>query len=137
MEELIFIITGLLGVFVHCCLRANSLITDAKNANINFTVKDYIEKDFLGISVSVAMVFVWLLVFPEVAKVRPNVLIYTRITFFAMGLLGSYIAQIVFTKAKGYIRSVIDKKTNIADNVQAFAETDENGDPIPPKGPKA
>ncbi len=131
MEILIYLLAGLLGVFVHSCLRANSLIKDAKTANIDFTVKDYLEKDFLGISVSIAMVFVWLLVFPEVAKVRPNVLIYTRITFFAMGLLGSYIAQIVFTKAKGYIRNIVDQKTDIADRkVQAF------GDPIPKTGPK-
>ncbi len=117
MEVLIYIIAGLLGVFIHSCLRANSLVKDAKTANIPFTVRDYLEKDFLGIAVSVGMVFVWLLIFPEVAKVRPNVLIFTRITFFAMGLLGSYIAQIVFSKAKGYIRSIVDKKTNIADNI--------------------
>jgi hypothetical protein len=40
-----------------------------------------------------------------------------------MGLLGSYIAQIVFGKAKGYIRSIVDRKTNIADGkVQALSD---------------
>jgi len=117
MEIIIYLLAGFLGVFVHSCLRANSLVKDAKTANIKFTVSDYLQKDFLGIAMSIAMVFVWLLIFPEVAKVRPNVLIFTRITFFAMGLLGSYIAQIVFGKAKGYIRSIVDRKTNIADNI--------------------
>ena len=60
MENIIYLLVGFLGVFIHSCLRANSLIKDASNANINFTYKDYLSKDFLGIAISIAMVFIWL-----------------------------------------------------------------------------
>ena len=117
MENVIYLLVGFLGVFIHSCLRANSLIKDATNANIKFTYKDYLSKDFLGIAISIAMVFLWLLVFPEVATVRPNVLIFTRLSFAAIGFLGSYIVQIIFSRAKAYIRNIVDQKTNVADGV--------------------
>lgn len=119
MQENTFIclLIGFLGVFIHCLFKAKSLITDGEKANVKFTVRDYIEKDWFGISISLTMVIVWLLIFPEVATARPNILNFVRISFGAMGLFGSYIIQSIFSRGKSYIRNIIDKKTNIADNV--------------------
>lgn len=133
MENILILFAcGFLGVFIHCCVKANSLIIDAQKANINFTVKDYLNKDFIGIAMSVAMVFLWYLIFGEVAAQYPKLINFIRTTFGLMGFFGSYIAQKVFSRGKQYINNVIDKKTDIADSVMDAPE----GDPIPPKGPK-
>lgn len=116
MEILILFACGFLGVFIHCCIKANSLIIDAQKANINFTVKDYLSKDFLGVAVSISMVFLWFLIFGEVGAKYPKIIDFIRTTFGLMGFFGSYIAQKVFSRGKQYINKVIDYKTNIADS---------------------
>lgn len=116
MEILNYLIAGLLGVLIHCLIKANSLIKEAVTANLQFTIKDYLSKDWLGISLSVVMVFVWYLIFGEVGNKYPKILDYIISSFVGMGLLGSYLIQTVFSRGKKYIRNVIDYKTNIADS---------------------
>lgn len=134
MEELICFAVAFLGVFLHCGIKANSLMSDAKRLKVDFTLKDYLTKDYIGISISIAFIFVWFIIFPEVANVRPNLLNFVRLSFFAIGLFGSVIIQAVFNKGKAYIRSKIDDTVNENEKIQAFSEPD--GDPIPGKGPK-
>lgn len=132
MEYLIYFIAGFLGVFIHCIIKANSLMHDAKRLKVDFTIKDYLTKDSLGISLSVAMVFVWLLIFGEVGLKYPKILDFIRVSFVAMGLFGSVMIQSIFNKGKAYIRDKIDETVSDKESAQAFVE----GDPIPPKGPK-
>jgi len=137
MEQVIYILCGLGGVIMHCLAKAKSLIDYAKRANVNFGFKDYLEKDFLTIAMSLCSVFLWLLLFPEVGKVRPNILVFTRVSFFAVGLLGSWIIQTLISRAKSYIMNIVDKKTNIADDkIQAFAEEPDPDEPIVGDRPK-
>jgi len=133
MEQVIYILCGLGGVIMHCLAKAKSLIDYAKNANVKFSFKDYLEKDFIAISMSLCSVFLWLLLFPEVGKVRPNILVFTRFSFFAVGLLGSWIVQTFISRAKSYLMNIVDKKTNIADNVVL---DDGNEEPIRGGGTK-
>jgi len=133
MEYFIYFIGGFLGVFIHCVIKANSLMTDAKRLKVDFTIKDYLTKDFLGVSLSIAMIFVWLLIFGEVGLKYPKILDYIRASFIAMGLFGSVIIQAIFNKGKAYIRDKIDETVTDKENAIAFAE---EGDPIPPRGPK-
>lgn len=135
-NNLILFACGFLGFFIHCLIKANSLITDAGKANVSFTVKDYIVKDWFSISLSLSMIMIWFLVFPEIANARPNILNFVRISFGAMGLFGSYIIQTVFSRGKSYIRSIIDKKTNIADSVVMDVPDDIAGGGIKNDPPK-
>jgi hypothetical protein len=132
MENFIYILCGLLGVVFHCLAKAKSLIDYAKKANVAFGFKDYLEKDFIAIAMSLCSVFLWFLIFPEVGKVRPNVLLFTRCSFGAMGLLGSWIVQTFISSAKSYIMNIVDKKTNIADNKPELFADDEIGGDNPP-----
>lgn len=140
MEGLICFLAAFLGVFLHCGIKANSLMADAKRLKVKFTIKDYLIKDYIGISISIAFIFVWFIIFPEAAKVRPNLLNFVRSSFFAIGLFGSVIIQAVFNKGKAYIRSKIDDTINEKETLEFFADgptlTDPNGDPIPKSGPK-
>lgn len=120
MEKiLIYFACGLIGVLLHSFCKAWSMQKDAEKANIKFTFIDYLQKDWLGISISITTVLFWFLIFPEIVNVRPLLQDFVRISFGAMGFFGSYIIQYVLSKGKRYIRNVVDKKTDIADNVMA------------------
>lgn len=119
METIIYLGLGLMGVLAHCLMKAQSLIKDAKVANVKFGFKDYLNCDWFGIGISFIAVFIWLFIFEEVAQKYTAIQGMIRISFVLMGLAGSYLIQAVFSRAKGFIRNVIDKKTDIADEIVA------------------
>lgn len=123
MEKyLILLACGCVGVLVHCLFKAKDLIDYAQKANIDFGIKDYLKKDWFGVSVSFLTVIIWLLIFGEVGAKYPKIIDFIRCSFVLMGWFGSYIAQKVFSKGKSYISNIIDKKTDIADEkIQAFS----------------
>ena len=135
-NNLILLTCGLLGVLVHCLLKAKDLIDYATKANIEFTIVDYFKKDWLAVALSLISVAFWFLVFPEAALNYPKIENWIRITFGISGLFGSYIAQKFFSKGKSYISDIIDKKTNIADNIKAFADAPPPEEPIGGGGQK-
>lgn len=118
-RELILVIVGIFGVLSHCLLKASSLKSDAKAANIPFKFVDYLKDDYLGIALSFISVFVWLLLFEEVATKYTSLQNFVRASFFMMGIVGSYLIQLVASKAKTKIRNVVDVKTNLADDITA------------------
>lgn len=132
-NTLILFACGFLGVLVHCLFKANDLIEYAHKANIDFEFKDYLKKDWFGISISILAVVIWYLIFGEVGAKYPKIIDFIRCTFILMGWFGSYIAQKLFSKAKSFITNIIDKKTNIAD---AVVMDDPDGDPIAGGGQK-
>lgn len=132
----IYLVAGLLGVIAHCLFKAKDIISDAKRLNVEFTFKDYLKVDWFGVSTSLLSVFIWLLIFGEVGAKYPKIIDYVITSFVAMGFIGSYILQKFFSNGKAYVRGIMDKKSDIADDkVQLFSEEPE-GDPIPPSGPK-
>lgn len=138
-NNLILILCGLIGVFVHCLFKAKDLIDYAKKANIKFNIRDYFTKDWFAVSLSLCSVAIWFLIFGEVGAKYPKIIDFIRCTFIGMGLLGSYIIQKFFSRGKSYISDIIDKKTNIADGIKAFAAEDDGpggSNPPPIKGDK-
>lgn len=121
-NTLILILCGLIGVFVHCLFKAKDLIDYAKKANIKFNIGDYFAKDWFAVSLSLCSVIIWFLLFGEIGAKYPKIIDFVRCTFVGAGLLGSYIIQKFFSKGKSYISDIIDKKTNIADSLNAIAD---------------
>lgn len=117
MEHFILFILGFLGVVSHCLMKLKDMISDAKRANMSFTVKDYIKSDWIGICLSFIAVIAWYFLFSEVSLLYPKLENFMRISFIGMGLTGSYVIQKFTSRAKGKIRDVIDEKTNKADNI--------------------
>jgi hypothetical protein len=114
---LILMLAGLAGVLFHCLLKLNSLLQDARVGNVDFRpVRDYWIKDAVSILLSFLSVGIWYLVFGEVGNKYKGLQEFKVTSFVVMGMIGSYIIQLVMSKAKKQIRSVIDKKTDIADN---------------------
>lgn len=104
-----------LSVLIHCLLKYKSLNTDAGKANITFSFKDYLITDWTGIFLSLLSPLLWLLMFGEWMNKYPQLEGFTVTSFATMGLFGSYILQLIFSRGKKKIRDVIDEKTNIAD----------------------
>lgn len=116
MTNLILICCGLLGVLFHCCFKANSLKNQANVGNIQFSIKVYLIEDWISISASFLSVLIWFALFGEVATRYPELENYKRGTFVLMGYSGSYIIQYFLSTAEKKISSIIDKKTDIADD---------------------
>lgn len=115
-NDLIYIVCGLAGVVFHSLLKLNSLLTDARKANMDFNwYKDYVYKDFVSISMALLSVGIWYLVFHEIADKYHGIQDFARVSYVTMGALGSYVIQLFMSRAKKQIRKVIDEKTNIAD----------------------
>lgn len=115
-DQFYLILCGLAGVLFHCLLKLNSLLTDARKANMDFNwFNDYVKKDFISIMLSLLSVGIWHLIFAEIADKYNSVEDFARVSFVTMGAIGSYLIQFGLSRAKRTIRDVIDKKTNIAD----------------------
>lgn len=116
MNYLIFFAIGVIGVAFHCVAKFISLQKDAKAANVDLSIKCYLTKDAASITLSFLSVLIWLFLFGEVAQKYPQIESFTRTSFAVMGVMGSWVIQLFMSKTKGYIKKIVDEKTNIADN---------------------
>lgn len=118
MDETHVLLTlGMLGVAIHTLMKAQSLKTDMEKANLEFVFSKYLSKDFLGIAISFLSVFVWLLLQPEVSAKYQGLQNWIRGSYFAIGMMGSYVIQLLLSGSKKWLRKQIDEKTNKADGL--------------------
>lgn len=115
-ENIWLIVCGIAGVLFHSLLKLNNLKKDAGVANVAFNwKKDYLQKDSVAITMAFLSVGIWYLCFGEVANKYPALDGFRRVSFVAMGMLGSYVIQLLMGKAQSQIRKIVDKKTDLAD----------------------
>jgi len=113
---LTLILAGLGGVLFHCLLKLNSLLQDARVGNIEFKpVRDYWKKDAASIFLSLISVGIWYLIFGEVGEKYKGLQEFKVTSFVAMGMIGSYVIQLVMGRAKKQIQKIVDEKTDKAD----------------------
>lgn len=115
---MIEIVVGIIGIVAYILVRAVTLQQDAVAGNVEFSFLDYLKKDFLSICLSVVAVLLWVFLFKETVNKYPQIEGYTRLSFAGVGFMGSYILQLIFGKAKKYIRNEIDAKTNELDKLK-------------------
>lgn len=115
MNYLIYFACGLGGLLFVTFGLAKQYQTDAEKANITFSFKKYLEREWLGIAMSFVSILLWLMLFGEAATKYPAIQGYLRFTFVGMGGIGSWALQLAFGKTKNWIRNIVDEKTNIAD----------------------
>lgn len=118
MQTLIYIAIGLLGVVAYCLVRGVTLQQDAQAGNVEFDFWQYLKKDILSIALSVVAVLLWVFLFQETMSIYPKIENYTKLSFAGIGFTGSYILQLIFGKAKRYVRNEIDGKTNELDELK-------------------
>jgi hypothetical protein len=118
MNALILIGVGILGVVAYMLVRAVTLQQDAEAGNVAFSFNIFIKKDILSICLSLVAVLIWVYLFQETFVKYTALEGYTRLSFAGVGFMGSYILQLIFGKAKKYVRNEIDAKTNELDELK-------------------
>lgn len=117
LDYIIYLLVGFGGVIAHSLNKVRTLTEDYGKANLTLTFKQYLQKDKYGIMLSFLVVFLWLALFGEAAIYNPKILTFTRVSFFAMGALGSYGLQSWMGRAKKELQNAIDEKTNILEDL--------------------
>jgi hypothetical protein len=124
-QEIILLLIGHLAVFIHCLMKLNSLLTDARVAHINFNSwNDYWKRDAVGILISASIVWLWLLAYSEVVGYYPKWSGLLRMSFILVGFTGSYIVQLLLSRSKKLIRNQIDAKTNQLSDITGQDKTE-------------
>ncbi|MEO9145077.1 MAG: hypothetical protein ABI237_05920 [Ginsengibacter sp.] len=117
-ENLIYILSGTGGVLLQVIIKITSLKKQSAAANMQFVFKKYLADDWLTILGSFVTVGLFAMFLPEIVAINPVALKFARIGFAFIGFTGSSIAQSLFSATSKKILSVIDIKTNIADDVE-------------------
>lgn len=112
------LLAGILGVAFVTVAKMYSLQNDANVANIPFSPKTYFQRDYLGVILSFLSVIVWQVLFSEVAASYPKLDAFVKCSFFFMGASGAWVIQKALGKTKGWIRGIVDEKTDKADKVR-------------------
>lgn len=117
--DFINLIVGLLGVVFVTLSKMRSLQILAEKANVPFVYKKYFQRDALGIIMSILSIFIWQLLFPEVANKYPALEVWVRCSYFFMGAGGAWVIQKLLGKTQSWINSKIDHKTNELDELKS------------------
>jgi hypothetical protein len=112
-NDVIALISGLMGVIFHTALKGKGLLEDARAGNFHFEFwKDYVIRDFISIFIAVATIPTLWLLQDELIGLYPKAEGKIRIMYFLVGLSGSYLIQQVAGKAKKLVRWGVNLKTN-------------------------
>lgn len=96
---------GFFSVFIHCLFKLNSLLKYAQAAKVDFDwKKDYLHKDYLSITISFCLVFLWYLLYTELSTNYEKIDKWKVTSFVGVAWFGSYIAQQIMSKGKKIIR---------------------------------
>lgn len=128
--QLIYFLSGTLGVLLQIILNISSLKKKAAAANMQFVFKNYLKDDWPTIAGSFLTVCIFIIILPDLLSIRPETIKYLRIMFAFVGYTGSSVVQLLFSATSKKILNIIDLKTNIADGVQPPV-TDKNKEAIP------
>lgn len=110
------IIAGLIGMLFHIfVLKLPAMKVRAKNANTDFSIKDYLKDDWVALGASLISVIVAVFVIDEILNFKPSIKDYLKFFFVFIGYTGSSILQGVLSKTEKKIQEIVDEKTNKAD----------------------
>lgn len=114
-NEMVYLLTGFLGVLLHTLVKMDNLKKKFENANEVFVLSKYIKQDWISIVSSFVSIFILVLVVPDIIKLQPDVSKMLRIIFGLSGWMGSSLIQGLFSGTAKRITNIIDIKTDIAD----------------------
>ena len=118
----IHIVAYLLGVTFSFLMRMRSLNSYFKAAGQDFVFKKFWESDRVIVLSSIIFLPILVIILPEVIAFEPKVEAYTRLTFTVAGALGEYAFSQFLGGSRKYIKTVIDRKTEIADTIAEETE---------------
>lgn len=108
---------GLLGILFHVLQGAVKQRKRSKTANIPFSLWEYMQDQILSVMLSMCAVLILIVCLDEFAQLKPEVWDYVKFTMIACGFMGSSLLMAAFGAAEKKYLQIIDKKTDIADNI--------------------
>jgi len=110
-------IGGMLGMLFHVfVLKLPALKSRAKNANMPFNVGDYFRDDWIALGASIIAIAIGIFIFDEATGAYPSITKWAKFFFIFVGYTGSSLLQGILSKTESRIQTIVDKKTDIADN---------------------
>jgi len=108
-----------MGMTLQVLLKLKSIQQKARVANMSLNIMQYFKEDWISLCASVAtlgLVMFFIVDAIEYLKENSKALLIIKLGFAFVGYTGSDIASRIFGVMSSRINSVIDVKTNIADN---------------------
>jgi hypothetical protein len=93
----------------------SGLKKQAKSANTTFSVKDFVQNEYITILLNVFPIVICLIAVDEITNKYPVVIGWLKWFFFAIGYMGSSILIAALGRTQNIINKVVDIKTDIAD----------------------
>lgn len=112
-----YFLGGSLGVLLQILLKIQQLKKQSKIANHIFSFKEYFSDDWISILTSFVSVGVAIYTMDELINAKPQLAEYIKWFFIFVGFSGSSLIQSVLSVTARKIDSIIDIKTNIADDI--------------------
>lgn len=110
---------GILGVLLHIFgMKLPAVRKRAKDANLPFTIKDYLSEDYPAIIASMITVVIAVLIIDEMVGYNPSYMRYIKFFFAFIGYTGSSILIGAFGKFDKGISAIVDAKTNELDAIK-------------------
>lgn len=117
-------LSALLGMALHVfAVKLPAALTRAKTANVKLTGMQFLMSELPGLCSTLAAIAIALLVVDEVLNYKPNLSGWLKGLFAFYGYTGSSILLAVFGKVGKQLNSIVDIKTNIADEVTVNPQT--------------
>lgn len=120
-----YFLAGILGILLNVFLvKIPRLKILGKAANHPFTLKEYLNDDWVvlvgNLLTVLAIIFGW----KEIIGIKPVLENYAILVFISVGFIGSSIALAAFSIATKKLTSVIDIKANLADGINPVVNSD-------------
>lgn len=106
---------SLIGALLHVLVKIRSLAQDHKVANLEFSIKDYLNKDKWALIVDVLCSLILVYVIDEWLEMDSRIIGKIKSIFVFVGFTGSYVVLQLMSVAKKKFRDAVDYKTNEAD----------------------
>ena len=111
------VIACLLGNVCHIAIKYNSLYTDYKKANVEYSFAQFLKDDKVSLLFNALLSFALVYLADEFVVQSDFIMNKIKILFFFIGITGSYLTMQIRSVGKRKLRSIVDEKTNIADLV--------------------
>lgn len=110
-----YFLVGVLGLLFHMLINIKGLRDHMLAANMDWSFKAYLKKDWLSYLLSLLAIVILLVTWTEVVGWQPDAARFAKAVFLVMGYAGDSILQAFFSKANKQLLQVVDEKTNFAD----------------------
>lgn len=113
---IMYFIMAFLGLALKTLQKIQGLKRTFEKSNEQFLLSKYFKSEAIALAISILIIGIVTFTVDEIAKFKPQVLVYVKLFFVAVGWMGTDIMLALLGGAKSYILKIIDHKTNIADD---------------------